>query len=235
MTSTLINEKLTLNGASPSVELTGTEGSADPVTIRENAGYVEIYDQSTSAATAKINVANGGITLVGAGNITMMAAGAGTFTTGTGTIALNGSPTVATGKTLAITDADKLTVAGIIVPQYLVINVSLDALSTDQWVFVADAAYELVSLETIFAVTATGACNLDLKKSTSVQAPASGTSMLTAVVALQATANTVYAGTPHGTEATRRIADGNTMSLTLSDQTPDGLAGCVVTIRLKRV
>jgi hypothetical protein len=159
--------------------------------------------------------------------------GTGEIKTGTGAIALNGSPTVATGKTLAVTDADKLTVGGKIVPQYLILNVPMNADSVDQWVFVADAAYELDTVELSYTVASTSG-TFDLKKSTTVQAPASGGTMLTGTVDISQTANTVYAGTKHGTEGNRRLADGNKLSVCFTG-TMTGLAGGVVTIRLFRV
>jgi hypothetical protein len=185
----------------------------------------------------------GAVTIKGAPTIdanldlVMGTAGSGTggIKTGTGAIALNGAVTVATAKTLAVTDADALTVGGVKVPQKVVLTVPINASSVDQWVFVADAAYELLEVQTVYTVTATGACNLDIVKSTSVQAPAAGATMLTGVIDMNTTANTVYSGTKHGTEGNRRLADGNKMGITLSDQTPDGLAGAIVTITMMRV
>ena len=159
--------------------------------------------------------------------------GTGEIKTGTGAIALNGSPTVATGKTLAVTDADKLTVGGKIVPQYLILNVPMNADSVDQWVFVADAAYELDTVELSYTVASTSG-TFDLKKSTTVQAPASGGTMLTGTIDMSQTANTVYAGTKHGTEGNRRLADGNKLSVCFTG-TMTSIAGGVATIRLFRV
>ncbi len=203
MTYTIKNSELELNGSVPTVKLTGTESSADPVQLRENAGNLEVYDTSASTARVTIGVATGDTTIAGTG-------------------------------TLAVTTADKLTVAGVIVPQYTILTVPIDAASVDQWIFIADAAYELDTIETIFTVTASGSCDMDLKKSTTVEAPASGASMLTGVIALQATANTVYAGTKHGTAGNRQLADGNTMSLTFSD-VATGLTGGIVTIKMHRI
>ncbi len=195
----------------------------------------------TMAGTGTLTTGTGNVTLAGDvfisanKDLTMGTAGSGTgeIKTGTGAIALNGSPTVATGKTLAVTDADKLTVGGKIVPQYLILNVPMNAASVDQWVFVADAAYELDTVELSYTVASTSG-TFDLKKSTTVQAPASGGTMLTGTVDISQTANTVYAGTKHGTEGNRRLADGNKLSVCFTG-TMTGLAGGVVTIRLFRV
>ncbi len=158
----------------------------------------------------------------------------GTFKSPSGANTLSGDTTVAAGKTLAVTTADKLLVGGKIVPQHVILNVPLDASSVNQWVFVADAAYELDTVELAYTVKSTGASTFDLKKSTSVQAPASGATMLTGTISLAQTANTVYAGTKHGTEATRRLADGDKMSVCFTGDVT-GLVGGVATIRLFRV
>lgn len=213
--------------------------------LKGTAGSGEV-DLSMMTGTTKTSTGDntlGGHTTIAAGKNLLGAAGAGkvdfkdmtgTFDSPAGAGTLNGNTTVKTGKTFDTTDVDALKSGGKIVPVYKILNVPLDALSVDKWIFVADAAYELVSLETAFTVAASGACNLDLKKSSTVQAPASGTSMLTGVVALQATANTVYAGTKHGTQSTRRLADGDMLGVTLSDAAT-GLVGCIVTIVLMRV
>jgi len=55
------NTEHDIEGSIPKLTLTGTEGSADPVSIRENAGYLEVYDVSASSATFKIDVDTGNI------------------------------------------------------------------------------------------------------------------------------------------------------------------------------
>ena len=206
-----------------------------------SSGANTLSGDTTITGSKTFTTGTGAVTIKGdvgidAGkDLVMGTAGSGTgeIKTGTGAIALNGSPTVATGKTLAVTDADKLTVGGKIVPQYLILNVPMNADSVDQWVFVADAAYELDTVELSYTVASTSG-TFDLKKSTTVQAPASGDTMLTGTVDISQTANTVYAGTKHGTEGNRRLADGNKLSVCFTG-TMTGLAGGVVTIRLFRV
>ena len=74
---------------------------------------------------------------------------------------------------------------------------------------------------------------VDIKKSTSVQAPASGTTMLDAVVDLTATANTVYTPTLAAAAACQ-LAAGNTVGIDLSG-TLTGLVGGIVVITMKRI
>jgi hypothetical protein len=196
-----------------------------------------ILMQTTGAFTS----GSGAVTLAGDvgiaanKNIVMGTAGSGTgiIQTGTGAISLNGATTIATGKTLAVTDADAFSVGGIIVPQYRILSVPFAAASVNQWAFVADAAYMLDQAEYIYTVAGT-AGTIDIKKSTSVQAPASGATMLTGTGSLAGTANTVTALTPHGTGGNKSLADGNTMSICYTGDISN-LAGGILTIRLKRI
>lgn len=210
-------------------------------TLTTGTGNVTLNGDTTITGSKTFTTGTGAVTIKGdvgidADKDLVMGtdgSGAGEIKTGTGAIALNGSTTVATGKTLAVTDADKLTVGGKIVPQYLILNVPINADSVDQWVFVADAAYELDTVELSYTVASTSG-TFDLKKSTTVQAPASGDTMLTGTVDMSQPANTVYAGTKHGTEGNRRLADGDKLSVCFAGTMTD-LAGGVVTIRLFRV
>ena len=165
------------------------------------------------------------------GNVVI--AGTKTFATGTGAATLNGDTTVATSKTLAVTTADKLTVGGIIVPQYKDIVIPINAASVDQWAFIAKYACQVTNVSVIYTVAGGAGATVDIKKSTSVQAPASGTTMLDAVVDLTATANTVYTPTLAAAAACQ-LASGNTIGIDLSG-TLTGLVGGIVVITMMRI
>ena len=213
----------------------GTAGSGTG-TIQTGTGDITLNGNVAQTSTKTFGTGtgavslNGHVTIAAAKDLIMTTTGA--FTSGTGAIALKGDTTISTTKTLAVTDADKLTVGGIIVPQYTIINVPFNAASVDQWTFVADAGYMLDSVELIFTVTSSSGA-IDIKKSTSVQAPASGATMLTGTGSLAGTANTVTALTPHGTGGNKSLADGNTMSVCYTG-TMTGLVGGILTIRMKR-
>lgn len=68
MTITINESTIILTGASPYVNLTGSEASAGNVRIRENAGKLEIYDVGTSVAVVTIEIATGNI-VVTSGNV----------------------------------------------------------------------------------------------------------------------------------------------------------------------
>ena len=55
----LTNDSLHLAAATPKVQLEGTEADAKNLSIRENAGYIEIYDEDSSAVRTKWNGADG--------------------------------------------------------------------------------------------------------------------------------------------------------------------------------
>lgn len=156
----------------------------------------------------------------------------GTFLTPTGAATLKGDTTVDTNKTLAVTTADKLTVGGIKIGTEIAITTYMDASSIDKWIFTADAAYEVVGAKVIFAVTSTSG-TVDVKKSSTVQAPASGSTVLTGNIAMSGTANTVVSGTP-GAGAVPQLAAGNSLSACFAG-TMTGLVGGVLTVYLKRI
>lgn len=100
--------------------------------------------------------------------------------------------------------------------------------------FIADAAYEIVSIEEAHAGTSTGAATLTVTKCTGTQAPTAGTAMTSDTFDLQGTVNTVLSGSLSATAADYTLADGNRIGLKLSASSA-GLDGGVVTIVMKRV
>ena len=102
--------------------------------------------------------------------------------------------------------------------------------------FVADAAYEVVSVKERHATAGNdaGAVTAMLKKVPSGTAASSGTDMLDSGLNLKATANTNQAGTLHATVANRRVAAGEGLAAVLTG-TPTSLAGAVIQVELKRI
>lgn len=161
---------------------------------------------------------------------------AGAVTIGPGAVTISGAPTVATGKTLAVTDADKLTVGGIIVPQKIVLTVPINASSVDQNIFIADAAYQVVQVEEAHTVAGNDASPVTavLVKCTGTQAPSGGTACTSDTFDLKGTANTVVTGTLSVTASDYTLADGNRLAIDFGG-TLTTLAGGVITVVLKRV
>jgi hypothetical protein len=112
----------------------------------------------------------------------------------TGATALNGGATVATTKTLAVTDADKLTVGGIIVPQYfdIVFNVKLHASTVIYNIYNAPRACTVVGIT--YTTNVAQAITATLVKSTVNATPASATTPLHIAGAISAN-TTVHNGT----------------------------------------
>lgn len=168
-----------------------------------------------------------------------MSASSGTFKTPTGAFTQGGDFTVASGKTLAVTTADKLTVGGVIVPQYVVVTYNgQTASATDSTVFIAARAYQVVDVSEVHSVAAGGASKLQLTKDTSTNAPGAGTNLLTnntnAGFDLNATANTVQNGTLTATAADLQLAAGDRLGLDFADAIQSS-ATVSVTVSLKRI
>jgi hypothetical protein len=107
------------------------------------------------------------------------------------------------------------------------------ATAVDRNVFVADRAYQLVSVEAAHATASTSG-TLDIEKCTGTTAPGSGTSMLTGTLDLAGAANTVVSGTLHATAANTVLADGDRIAYDFGG-TVTNLVGAAVTIVLRPI
>lgn len=131
-----------------------------------------------------------------------------------------------------------LRVGGVKVVGLQTINVELLAASVDKWVFIANGAYQVVSIEEIHSVVGGASAAVKARKVTGVAAPgaaASGTvvEFATAGFDLTATANTTQTATLSSTAADLQLADGDKIGLDFSG-TLTGLVG-VLTITLKAI
>lgn len=140
------------------------------------AWYPRSADYNT---TGNVNAHDGTFT----GDMTVT--GVGTFSGGTGT------------KTLTVTDADKLTVGGVIVPQEIAIPFTYTASSVDIGVFSAKGAWNITGVELVPRVAGNdaSAVNVTVKVCDSGEAPSSGDAALSAVLDLKGTADTTQSGT----------------------------------------
>lgn len=157
-----------------------------------------------------------------------------------GAVTYGNNLTIDTGKTLAVTTADKLTVGGIIVPQEFRVtaHVGAAALMVDQTFFVADRACTVTGARFVHAVAETTAATLRVQvvKDTGTDAPGAGTDLLTnntnAGFDCKATANTVQTGTLTATGASLLLAAGDRLSLDFSAGATE-LVGVTITVTLK--
>lgn len=154
-------------------------------------------------------------------------------------ITAGGGLTVATGKTLAVTDTAGLTVGGVIVANYEYVTSPTFAAAT----FVNGSAYPLytfpndsttwkcVFASARFTTAAASAATAQVFLDPSGTAPGAGTAQF-AAMALNGTANTVVnAATPVGTTS----AAGASLSLAAAGAATTGLVGLVVTVALQRL
>lgn len=149
------------------------------------------------------------------------------------TSTFNGNPTVSTGQTLIITDADKLTVGSVIVPQEMVVVWPVSSTGVDGNIFIADDGWMITSIEEVHAVAGTdgGGATLWVRVCDGTEAPSSGDAAQIATIDLQGTANTVQTAT---LSATKSLADGNRLALDYTGVLT-ALAGGTVTVHMKRV
>ncbi len=181
---------------------------------------------------------NKNVTLGGSANFDASGS-TGTFKTPTGAATLGGSLTVATGKTLTITDTTGLLLGSIIAPAYLLSTDNQNQVSAANYavshtIFVNDSVsgtYKLVAVAAVFGTTSTSG-TLQVEVATGTQAIASGTNNLTGTMSLSGTANTVVNGTIIATPTT--IAAGARINLIFAG-TVTGLANASITVTLQRL
>ena len=110
----------------------------------------------------------------------------------------------------------------------------------DVTLFIADTDYELLRAEEVHEVLGTdgSAVTLDIKKCTTTQAAASGTTMLSSTFNLKATVQTTQTKTRASglttTLANRRVASGNRIALDFGG-TMTAVAGVCVVLWLRRL
>lgn len=117
-----------------------------------------------------------------------------------------------------------------------IVNITrvVNALDVSQGIFIADRAYEVLSIKAVWGVAGGLAAVLNVEKLTGTTAPGSGTALLASDIDLTATANTVVTGTLTSTGADLLLASGNRIGLKLGG-TLTGLVGCCLSIVLKRL
>lgn len=149
-------------------------------------------------------------------------------------VSLPGGMVIPTAKVATITDADGLNVGGVIIPQYVHLTFSLDAVeAVSRAVFIAPAASQLVGVNISFGVASTSG-TFTIEKLTGTTAPGSGTALLTGTLSMAGAANTVAAGTLIATVASLQFAAGNRVGLVFGGNVTN-LVGLAVTVRLKRI
>jgi len=193
--------------------------------------------RSSKATYGFVNDEGTGIHSSASGSVSIMNSGTATVTQTATATTLAQNTTVASGKTLAVTTADKLTVGGVIVPQQIEISYigQTTEAATDRAIFIANRAYQVTGVRQVHAVAAGGASKLQLTKDTGTTAPGAGTDLLTnntnTGFDLNATANTVQVGTLTATTADLQLAAGDRLSLDWAN-TIQSTAGIVVTVSL---
>jgi hypothetical protein len=123
------------------------------------------------------------------------------------------------------------------IPDTIYVRHELRSTSVDNVFFISDGNYEVISVAVVQSGLGAGSSTLDVMKCDGTDAPASGTTILAAVFALDSTANTpVVKNAASGLTATiadRKLASGDRLSVDLSG-TISSLVGNL-TVGLKRL
>lgn len=104
--------------------------------------------------------------------------------------------------------------------------------ATDRVFFVAPVACTVVAISEVHSVAAGGTSTLQVTKDTGTDAPGAGTDLLSAAFNLNATANTVQAGSLSSTASDLVLAVGNRLAIDFAN-TIQSTAGLCVTVTLK--
>jgi len=199
----------------------------------DNTGQIRVEPRSGKGTTFGSGTVNfTGSTVSG---LNGSAIDAGTVAAARLPTALN-SITMATGKTLALTDADSLTVGGVIVPQAVTVNLCClgAASASGDAVFVANRAYQVVAVRGTWSHIGGSGAAATLEKLTGTTAPGAGTAILQSAFDLTTTANTVGSGTLSATVGNLQLAAGDRLGVKLSG-TLTALTGLNITVDLKPI
>lgn len=156
----------------------------------------------------------------------------------TGAATFNAGATVASAQTLAVTTADKLTVGGVIVPQYWDFNVPISATTVDSNIFIPTSNWQVIAVSEVHAVAGDNGSPVTavIRKTNSTGAPSAGLVVTAGSFDLKGTANTIQNGVMRGGSDAWVTKVNSTERLTLDvTGTLTTLAGGVVTVRLKRI
>jgi hypothetical protein len=166
----------------------------------------------------------------------------GTFTgiqTFTAAPVFNGGATVASGQTLEVTTADKLTVGGVIVPQAITIPVMLSASTVNGTVFIPISGnYQVLGVQEVHSVASTAAMNYvncTIVKVTGTQAPASaGVAVISTPFNLKGTPETILSGTLSTVSGATKVNTTERLGIRFNNPITSLAGGCI-SISLKRI
>jgi hypothetical protein len=239
-----LNGDTTIAGAKTFTTGTGAIGLNGAMTIAATKGITKTagagnFDFSAGSGTFLTsygaNTLSGDTTLaagkdfsIGLGDSAVdLSGGSGVFKTTTGLVTIGpaaisatGDVTVAANKGVALITADKLTVGGKIVPDRVTVtipitNAMITAGEVNGTIFIADAAYKVITIKEVHPVAETTAttASFSVMKMTGTQAVSSGVLTTTAVIDLKGTAETVVTPALSATSTDYTLAAGNRLGI----------------------
>ncbi len=217
-------------------------GPDNPLVVRNSAGTV-VWSISSAGAESTGGADNVvGNFSVATNKFTVAAATGNTVVGGTlgstGLITASAGITLPTGQTATVTDADKLLVGGVIVPQANVLveaPILLHATKVIYNLFVARDAMQVTHIDYTPHIAQGGALTATVVKATGTATPASATTPMHTAggIDLNAAAHTVQVKTLTVTTADLQLAAGDRIALVLSGAMTVGSG--LVSIRGKRI
>lgn len=197
---------------------TATNKGDNVITVTKADGTVTytVSDAGTITNSGDQTI-TGNVTVTGNSAVTgtLAVTGAQTFT---GATALNGGATVATAKTLVVTDADALTVNAIKIPQtWTVTGISkIVTPATAGWAWIAPRACKVVSVKEVHSAGTAGV-TINVRKITDASAPSAAAGatvkeILSAGLNANFTANTVSTGALSATASDYTFAAGDKLA-----------------------
>jgi hypothetical protein len=157
----------------------------------------------------------------------------------TGIFTMTNGCTVPTGKTIAVTDADRITENGVIVPQIIPIKYTFDQASVNRSIAIMDGAYQVVEIDEVHSVAGGVGGRLEVLKVSGTQTPTLNTgggvmcSTQKIDISNSSPVNTVQTSTPNTTATNYQFANHDRIAVCVGG-TITGVVG-EVTVWLKRI
>jgi hypothetical protein len=225
---------MTTGYVSSGLNVAGTSGlNTTTATVLTVSNDIKVNDEIGVAGHSHLNVTNA---------TTLSTSGKGTLANldVTGNTFLNGT-TVGSGDTLAVTDADRLTVNSVIVPQEMIINVPVTNMSTNNTIFIANNAWQVTKIESSLT-TATTVYNpfpkCTIVKLTGAEVPSGNHTTLLENSTRRIDLKGGSLGTPatatlNSTVGSLQLADGNRLGIKFNSTLESVVA--LITIHMKRI
>ncbi len=225
--ATYINDTLGVSGTTSLNVTTVTNASASGTLGVTGTTSLNVTTVTNGYASGTFGVA--GVSSLNATTVTTLVASGDTY--------LN-STTVSTGDTMAVTDADGLTVGGVIVPQSVPVSIYIGSSPVDGTIWTAPYACQILSIKEAHSVAQNTAFpntgSVSLYKAADGENSGAGTILHNTTMYLNSTVDTVVTPTLNAATGATTLAAGERIVANFNG-TVTTLAGMGISIDIKRV